>query len=491
MKKIYSIITGLLLAASIFAQAPQKMSYQAVIRNSSKALITTSPVGMKISILKGSATGTAAYVETQTASTNANGLVSVEIGTGTVVTGSFASIDWAAGPYFIKTETDPTGGTAFTIAGTNELMSVPYALFSANGTAGPIGAKGATGAVGPVGATGPVGASGSVGSTGPAGATGSDGSTGSAGASGPAGAAGVAGAQGIQGLTGSAGAAGTQGIQGIQGLTGSVANVAAISGTSTANGASITSGELSLTPADATNGGIVTNGTQTFAGAKTFNATITGSINGNATTATTATTAGTATTATKLAATKNINGVAFDGSADIIITATADAGTLTGTTLKSTVTGSSLTSVGTITSGVWNGTTIAIANGGTGSTTLNFVDLTTDQTINGAKQFQKAATNRTSFNAGTSTAIDFSQSNLAYTSAGGTAPAYTLTNMKDGGAYTLVLTSTTNSGSATFAATGFATINYMGTGALTSGKKHIYSFIAIGTEIYVTMATQN
>jgi hypothetical protein len=107
------------------------MSYQAVIRNSSNALITSTPVGMQISILQGSSNGTAVYVETQTPSTNANGLVSLEIGTGTIVTGTFAGINWAAGPYFIKTETDPTGGTAYTIAGTNELMSVPYALFSA------------------------------------------------------------------------------------------------------------------------------------------------------------------------------------------------------------------------------------------------------------------------------------------------------------------------------------------------------------------------
>jgi hypothetical protein len=136
MKKIYSILAGLLLTASVFAQAPQKMSYQAVIRNSSNALITSTPVGMQISIMQGSPTGTAVYIETQTPSTNANGLVSLEIGTGTVITGTFSAINWATGPYFIKTETDPTGGTAYTIAGTNELMSVPYALFSANAGVG-------------------------------------------------------------------------------------------------------------------------------------------------------------------------------------------------------------------------------------------------------------------------------------------------------------------------------------------------------------------
>jgi hypothetical protein len=132
MKKIYSIVSGILLTASVWSQAPQKMSYQAVIRNSSSALVISTKVGMRISILKGPATATASpltdYVETQTATTNANGLVSLEIGTGTAVTGTFATINWANGPYFIKTETDPTGGTNYTIIGTNELMSVPYAL---------------------------------------------------------------------------------------------------------------------------------------------------------------------------------------------------------------------------------------------------------------------------------------------------------------------------------------------------------------------------
>jgi len=132
MKKLITILATVLITASVFAQAPQKMSYQAVIRNVSNALVTSTPVGMRISVLQGSSTGTAVYVETQTPSTNANGLVSLEIGTGTIVTGTFAGINWATGPYFIKTETDPTGGTAYTIAGTNELMSVPYALFSAN-----------------------------------------------------------------------------------------------------------------------------------------------------------------------------------------------------------------------------------------------------------------------------------------------------------------------------------------------------------------------
>jgi hypothetical protein len=159
----------LLIGSSIFAQAPQKMSYQAVIRNMSGALVSSSSVGMKISILQGSATGTIAYSETQTASTNANGLVSLEIGAGTVVSGTFAGINWANGPYFIKTQTDPLGGTNYTIVGSSQLLSVPYSLFSANGTPGPIGPIGLTGATGPQGPIGATGPQGPIGATGPQG----------------------------------------------------------------------------------------------------------------------------------------------------------------------------------------------------------------------------------------------------------------------------------------------------------------------------------
>ena len=128
MRKLFAILAAVLLTATLWAQSPEKMSYQAVIRDASDNLITDTPIGMQISILHGSASGTAVYVETQEPSTNANGLVSIEIGTGTVESGDFTTIDWANGPYFIKTETDPTGGASYTITGTSQLLSVPYAL---------------------------------------------------------------------------------------------------------------------------------------------------------------------------------------------------------------------------------------------------------------------------------------------------------------------------------------------------------------------------
>ena len=118
----------LLTCTQAFAQSPEKMSYQAVVRDGDHNLITGTAIGMQISILKSSPTGTSVYTETQKPTTNSNGLVTVEIGTGTVQNGDFSAIDWANDTYFIKTEIDPAGGTTYTIAGTSQLISVSYAL---------------------------------------------------------------------------------------------------------------------------------------------------------------------------------------------------------------------------------------------------------------------------------------------------------------------------------------------------------------------------
>ncbi len=116
--------------ALAFTQAPNKMSYQAVIRNSNNTVVSNHAVGMRISILQGTATGNSVYTETQSPTTNANGLIAIEIGTGTILSGSFANIDWANGPYFVKTETDPNGDSNYTLTGTSQLLSVPYALYA-------------------------------------------------------------------------------------------------------------------------------------------------------------------------------------------------------------------------------------------------------------------------------------------------------------------------------------------------------------------------
>ena len=185
---------------------------------------------------------------------------------------------------------------------------------------------------------------------------------------------------------------------------------------------------------------------------KTY-ATLTGTIptwNQNTTgNAATATSAGTASTSTKLTTARNINGVAFDGSADI--TVTADAGTLTGTTLKSTVTASSLTSVGTLVSLEVNG----------------------------------RATNSTAFNAASSTTIDFTKSNLAYTS--NSPGPFILSGIKDGGTFTLAVQGTT-ADTSTFTSVGYTFLS-VNNGLTTSGKHTLYTFIVMGFTVYYFMTT--
>jgi hypothetical protein len=208
---LFVIICQLLMIDTNFAQAPQKMSYQAVIRDATNSLVANQTIGMQVSILQGSTTGAAVYVETQSAATNTNGLVSIEIGGGIVTLGSFATIDWASGPFFIKTETDPTGGTNYTITSITQLLSVPYAMYastSGSSIPGPQGPVGATGAQGPQGAAGndgapgPQGPQGLTGAQGPQGVTGPQGLTGAAGPQGPQGTAGINGAAGPQGPAG-------------------------------------------------------------------------------------------------------------------------------------------------------------------------------------------------------------------------------------------------------------------------------------------------
>ena len=122
----------LLQSLLIFAQAPQKMTYQSVVRNSANVLLANQTVGVRISILEGTPAA-AVYSETHTVTTNANGLFTLEAGGGTPAEGVFADIAWGNGSHYIKSEIDPVGGTNYTLSATKELLSVPYALYAVNG----------------------------------------------------------------------------------------------------------------------------------------------------------------------------------------------------------------------------------------------------------------------------------------------------------------------------------------------------------------------
>ena len=128
MKRFFTCLMLLILTANVFAQAPQGINYQAVVRNSSGAVTANQAVGFQLSIRQTSATGTIVYQESHAVTTNQFGLVTVVIGSGTVSIGTFSTINWGSGPYYIESAVDVAGGTNYTVMGTQQLMSVPYAL---------------------------------------------------------------------------------------------------------------------------------------------------------------------------------------------------------------------------------------------------------------------------------------------------------------------------------------------------------------------------
>ena len=248
------MILMLLAVCSMMAQAPEKFTYQAVVRNANNQLMTNTLVGVRVSIMQGSSTGSVVYSETQMLSTNANGLMTLNIGDGNIVYGNFSTINWGNGPFFLKSEIDVSGGSNYTISSTQQLLSVPYALYSSK--AGNVPAftvvptdtgyvisisqdgaatqtfvlrHGAPGPQGPQGETGPQGPQGPQGDPGATGAQGPQGDPGATGAQGPQGDPGFQGPQGDPGATGPQGPQGQQGIQGEQGPAGFSPQVTTIS----------------------------------------------------------------------------------------------------------------------------------------------------------------------------------------------------------------------------------------------------------------------
>lgn len=127
MKRTIYILSALFITTLLNAQAPQSFSYQSIVKDSDGELVTERSIGVQITILKDTDDGVAVYTETHTVSTNSNGLLTLQIGEGTS-TDMFYTIDWAATSHFVKAEMDLDGGTTYSISGTSQLLSVPYAL---------------------------------------------------------------------------------------------------------------------------------------------------------------------------------------------------------------------------------------------------------------------------------------------------------------------------------------------------------------------------
>jgi uncharacterized protein (TIGR02145 family) len=259
------------LSIALFSQAPSLMPYQAVARDASGNALSNSTLNARFTIHDGTANGPLVWQELQTVTTNGLGLFTVQLGSNVAL----SSVNWSVGGKFMQVEINI--GQGFVDIGTQQLLSVPYAIYAAtsgSSTPGPQGPAGATGAQGPSGLTGPAGPAGATGAQGPIGLTGPAGPAGATGAQGPigltgaAGPAGATGAQGPTGLTGPAGPTGATGAQGPTGLTGPA-------------GATGAQGPIGLTgPAGATGaqGPIGLTGPQGPAGAGLSNGTVTNQL---------------------------------------------------------------------------------------------------------------------------------------------------------------------------------------------------------------------
>ena len=316
----YLLIFFIFITSFVSAQVPQTINYQGILRNASGQAVSTKTINVQVSITsdKTFSISKLLYSERFTVITNEFGTYSISIGYGKPVSGTFNGIDWSTGKQWIFVEVDENLNNVYEFVGSMQFSSVPYALYANTakiadsvrngvGLQGPKGATGDAGTNGTNGATwytgtvvpsattgvlndlylntttgdyykktgtnvwtmqanlnGPQGPQGLTGVAGPTGAQGPQGPAGATGATGPQGLTGATGAQGIQGVAGPTGAAGPQGPTGATGAAGSNANITmgAISATANVNGGTITSGVLTLAPADATNGGVITNGVQ-------------------------------------------------------------------------------------------------------------------------------------------------------------------------------------------------------------------------------------
>ncbi len=121
-----------LFSVNLYAQVPQGFNFQAIARGADGLPLINQELSVRISVLEGSETGTATYVETHTLTTNAAGLLQLIIGQGTPVESSFGDVNWSGFDNYVKLEIDPAGGTEFEELGTSRLLSVPYAILAEN-----------------------------------------------------------------------------------------------------------------------------------------------------------------------------------------------------------------------------------------------------------------------------------------------------------------------------------------------------------------------
>ena len=161
INSVYTNTTGNTGGTTLTNPAPPGIPYQAEVRNENGEVLSNANVNVRFTLHELTANGTVSYQETQAITTNELGLFAATIGAGTPTQGTFAGINWSQTTKFLQVEVDT--GNGYITMGNQQLMSVPYALYAANG---PVGPQGPAGEPGPIGINGPQGPQGITGQNG-------------------------------------------------------------------------------------------------------------------------------------------------------------------------------------------------------------------------------------------------------------------------------------------------------------------------------------
>jgi uncharacterized protein (TIGR02145 family) len=127
MKQLFTFLCCV-VASGIFAQVPQSIPYQALVRNTDGSVMADASMAITFKIHDNTATGTVVYEESHAATTNAQGLISLNVGNGAAVSGTFSGINWGSGSKFLHVLMN--AGSGVVDLGTQQMMSVPYASYA-------------------------------------------------------------------------------------------------------------------------------------------------------------------------------------------------------------------------------------------------------------------------------------------------------------------------------------------------------------------------
>jgi len=123
MKKRHIVLSFLVLLFVSGLLAQQGINYKAIIHNTDGGVLINTTITIQFTILENGTNNV--YQEIHTPTSDANGIILVNIGEGTPLGGDFGAIDWGSSPYFLKTEMDT--GDGLKNMGITGFKAVPYA----------------------------------------------------------------------------------------------------------------------------------------------------------------------------------------------------------------------------------------------------------------------------------------------------------------------------------------------------------------------------